>query len=45
MASGGVDGRPGDSCSDFPSISSDGRYVAFESEATNIVEDGRSRVR
>jgi Tol biopolymer transport system component len=37
--SGGVGGRLGDAYSDFPSISTDGKYVAFESEATNLVED------
>src|SRR5665811_2376797 len=31
-------GAEGDSGSVFPSISSDGRYVAFDSEATNLVE-------
>ena len=31
-------GAQGDSGSGYPSISSDGRYVAFESNATNLVE-------
>ena len=32
-----TNGKQGDGDSDFPSISSDGRYVAFESDATNLV--------
>jgi Tol biopolymer transport system component len=32
-------GAEGDNNSNFPSISSDGRYVAFESNATNLVAD------
>jgi Tol biopolymer transport system component len=32
-------GIEGDNNSNFPSISSDGRYVAFESAATNLVAD------
>jgi Tol biopolymer transport system component len=32
-------GIEGDNNSNFPSISSDGRYVAFESDATNLVVD------
>ncbi|MFI5610180.1 S8 family serine peptidase [Amycolatopsis sp. NPDC051903] len=35
--SGGPYGELGDAYSDFPSISADGKYVAFESEATNLV--------
>ena len=31
------DGTPGNSDSDLPSISAHGRYVAFESDATNLV--------
>ncbi len=34
--SGGVEG---DNNSNFPSISGDGRYVAFESDASNLVDD------
>jgi Tol biopolymer transport system component len=30
-------GTPGDSSSNFPDVSSDGRYVVFESSATNLV--------
>jgi len=37
-ASTSSSGTQGDDYSDFPSISSDGRYVAFHSEATNLVE-------
>jgi hypothetical protein len=37
--SGALGGQVGDAYSDFPSISIDGKYVAFESEATNLVED------
>ena len=32
-------GIEGDSISQYPSISADGRYVAFESRATNLVDD------
>ena len=32
-----TDGTQGNSYSDFPSISADGRYVAFSSQATNLV--------
>ncbi len=32
-----TDGTQGNSYSDFPSISADGRYVAFSSKATNLV--------
>lgn len=34
------DGKPGDNDSENPSISADGRYVAFQSVATNLVEGG-----
>ncbi len=34
----GIDGQPGNGPSLNPSISDDGRYVAFESEATNLVK-------
>lgn len=37
-------GRQGDSDSDAPSISSDGRFVAFHSIATNLVDDDTNRV-
>ncbi|MFC1759219.1 FG-GAP-like repeat-containing protein [Planctomycetota bacterium] len=36
-ASTSFSGAEGDSGSDFPSISGDGRYVAFQSAATNLV--------
>jgi Tol biopolymer transport system component len=34
----GTDGHPGDGDSTSPSISADGRYVAFVSSATNLVD-------
>ncbi len=34
------DGVPGDGDSDNPSISADGRYIAFESDATNLLGAG-----
>ncbi|MGH2591221.1 MAG: TolB family protein [Actinomycetota bacterium] len=37
LASVSSDGLPGDRVSRFPSMSADGRFVAFESEATNLV--------
>ncbi|HRQ73481.1 MAG TPA: GC-type dockerin domain-anchored protein [Phycisphaerales bacterium] len=33
------DGEPGDAPSDTPSVSYDGRYIAFHSHATNLVPD------
>ena len=36
--SAGTDGRPGDGRSDGPSISGDGRYVAFTSQARNLID-------
>jgi Tol biopolymer transport system component len=39
--SAGYDGRPNDGDATAPSISADGRYVAFESDASNIVRDDR----
>ncbi len=33
------DGTKGNRSSHFPSLSGDGRYVAFDSEATNLVDD------
>lgn len=33
------DGIPGNASSSFPAISADGRFVAFWSEATNLVDD------
>lgn len=38
LASAALDGQPGNGSSDWPSISADGRYVAFESQASNLVE-------
>ena len=40
----GMDGEPADGPSTNPSISGDGRYVAFESEATNLVPDDTNGV-
>lgn len=37
LVSVGYDGNPGNSCSRVPLISADGRYVTFESKATNLV--------
>ncbi len=37
LISRGPDGRPGDGASSTPSISGDGRYLAFASSATNLV--------
>lgn len=37
LVSTGLDGTPGNSSSVYPSISADGRYVAFSSLATNLV--------
>jgi DNA-binding CsgD family transcriptional regulator/dipeptidyl aminopeptidase/acylaminoacyl peptidase len=33
----GIDGKPANGYSTAPSISADGRYIAFESDATNLV--------
>ena len=38
LVSIGIDGHPGDGDSSSPSISADGRWVAFASSATNLVE-------
>lgn len=40
----GIDGQPGNGPSLNPSISDDGRFVAFESEATNLVKDDTNGV-
>lgn len=40
VSSGGIEGN---AASDDPSISDDGRYVAFQSEATNLVAGDRNR--
>jgi Tol biopolymer transport system component len=34
----GIDGHPGDGDSTSPSISADGRYIAFVSSATNLMD-------
>lgn len=39
MMSVGSDGTPGNDDSHYPSISADGRYVAFQSQATNLVSN------
>ena len=38
LVSRGHDGNPADECARYPQISADGRYVVFESWATNLVE-------
>ena len=38
LVSAGYEGGPGDDCSQTPVISADGRFVAFRSYATNLVE-------
>lgn len=40
----GIDGQPANGPSLSPSISDDGRFVAFESEATNLVKDDTNGV-
>ncbi|MDX2706604.1 S8 family serine peptidase [Streptomyces sp. PA03-6a] len=39
----GLEGAEADGASDLPSLSGDGRYVAFESAATNLVADDTNR--
>ena len=38
LVSAGLDGNPGNGHSENPSVSGDGRFVAFNSEATNLVD-------
>jgi len=38
LVSVGIDGHPGDGDSSSPSISAEGRYIAFASSATNLVD-------
>ncbi|HEX6116607.1 MAG TPA: hypothetical protein VFY99_05860 [Solirubrobacterales bacterium] len=45
LVSAAPDGSAGDGPSLFPSVSQDGRFVAFRSEATNIVPDDTDTVR
>jgi Tol biopolymer transport system component len=45
LISAAPDGSAGNGPSLFPSVSADGRYVAFRSEATNIVADDTDTVR
>jgi Tol biopolymer transport system component len=42
ISSAGVEA---DGVSRFPSVSSDGRYVAFDSDATNLVDDDNNSAR
>ena len=41
----GIDGQPANGNSTAPSISADGRYIAFESDATNLVVNDTNGVR
>jgi DNA-binding CsgD family transcriptional regulator len=41
----GIDGQPANGNSTAPSISADGRYIAFESDATNLVPNDTNSVR
>src|SRR5437660_8702473 len=45
MVSLAMDGTPGNDISCFPSISGDGRLVAFESKAANLVANDTNGVR
>jgi Tol biopolymer transport system component len=45
QVSRGADGGPPDSFADFPEISDNGRYVTYESYATNIVPGGTNGLR
>ena len=45
QVSRGADGGPPDSFSDFPEISDNGRWVTYESYATNIVPGGTNGLR
>ncbi len=44
LVSAGLDGNPGNGHSDGPAVSSDGRFVAFSSEATNLVNNDTDNV-
>lgn len=44
LVSGTVDGSPPDGFSTSPSISDDGRWIAYSSEGTNLVPDDTNRV-
>lgn len=44
LISRGPDGRPGDGESSTPTISGDGRYIAYASEATNLVAGDTNQV-
>lgn len=44
LASVDSSGRPGDEFSSFPALSADGRYVAFESDATNLARGDRNGI-
>lgn len=39
LVSGALDGTPGNGVSKYPTISADGRFVAFQSAAANLVAD------
>ncbi|MFF8883539.1 S8 family serine peptidase [Streptomyces flaveolus] len=43
LVSGGLEDTEGDGASDLPSLSGDGRYVAFESTSANLVGDDTNR--
>ena len=45
LVSGSASGKPADGASSRPAISADGRYVAFESEASNLVCSRRCAAR
>lgn len=40
----GLNGEPPDNIAEYPSISADGRYVAFESSAANLIRGGPKKV-
>ena len=44
LASVDSSGRPGNEFSSFPALSADGRYVAFESDATNLARGDRNGI-
>ncbi|MGH7790263.1 MAG: TolB family protein [Candidatus Binatia bacterium] len=39
LISRGLDGQPSNGASNFPRLSADGRYVVFQSQASNLVEN------
>jgi TolB protein len=42
LVSRGTNGRSGNDASDAPALSADGRFVAFQSEASNLIRTERS---